>query len=560
MTRGRIAAIAALSFMLGLVAHGLFIRGVTEPPQGAGSNDGLPETRQQGLGNYRMEAGIADAEARRWFDQGLTLAYGFNHDAAARAFLKAAHLDPECGMCWWGAALVLGPHLNAGMNPDNSEPAWHRLRQAQALAPRMRERERAYVTALSARYSDNPQADRARLDLAYAQAMRSLVARYPDDVDARTLLAEALMNLHPWDFHDRSGEPRSWTHEIVALLEQVMRAKPDHPGANHYYIHAVEASRKPERALDSARRLDKLAPGAGHLVHMSSHIYMRTGRYHEASQANERAIAADRRYLDLCRPKPGIYVQGYVPHNHHFLYASSMMEGNSAGAIAAADEVARQMDLERSRQPGYVALQHYWVTPYLARARFGIWDALLAEPPPPADLPYPTAIWHYAHGMALLRSGRIGEARRDLEGLATIAAHPDMERQSVWDINSFAALLRVAERQLAGEIALARGDHEAALEALRAAVVHQDELAYDEPAAWYMPARQALGAALLELGRAEDAQAVFEQDLARNRENGWSLHGLVSALQAQQRPAREAQARLQSAWKHADVELGAARY
>ncbi len=561
MTRGRIVAVAVLSFVLGLLAHAVFPqRGVDAARARAAAAGELPIELLPGLGSWRMEAGIRDAETRRWFDQGLVLAYGFNHDAASRAFLKAAELDPRCGMCWWGAALVLGPHLNAGMPTENGARAWMRLQQAQRLAPGLREHERAYIAALSARYSENAEGDRARLDEAYARAMRELVAKYPQDVDARTLLAEALMDLHPWDFYGRDGEPRPWTGEIVGLLEQVLRQSPDHPGANHLYIHALEASRTPARALESARRLHTLAPGAGHLVHMPSHIYMRTGRYHEATEANLRAVSADRTYLDLCGATTGIYPQGYVPHNHHFLYASAMMEGDSKRALAAADEVARQMDLERSREPGYVALQHYWVTPYLARVRFGHWTELLAQEPPPADLPYPTAIWHYAHGMALLRTGRLLDARRDLEGLATIAAHPDMEHQSVWDINSFASLLHVAERQFAGELALARGENDAAIAALRGAVAQEDALNYDEPAAWYMPVRQALGAALLQAGRAEEAQAVFEEDLQRNPDNGWSLWGLVSALAAQHRPVEETRARFQAAWKYADVKLEAARF
>jgi tetratricopeptide (TPR) repeat protein len=557
MSRSRITAVAVVSFTLGVFVYGLLQR---PDRTSIASTDAPSAELLPGLGTYRMDAGIKDAGARRWFDQGLVLAYGFNHDAAGRAFLKGAELDPDCGMCWWGAAMVLGPHLNAGMATENAARAWMRLQQAQLLAPRMRARERAFIAALAARYAESPPLDRGPLDEAYVRAMRDLVAKYPADIDARTLLAEALMDLHPWDLYDRTGEPRPWTGEIVALLEQVLREKPDHPGANHFYIHAIEASRAPERGLEAARRLQNLAPGAGHLVHMSSHIYMRTGHYHEATEANLRAIEADVRYLDLCRAASGTYPQGYVPHNHHFLYASSMMEGSSVRAIAAADEVARRMDLERSRQPGYVALQHYWVTRYLARVRFGHWAELLAEPPPPADLPYPTAVWHYAHGMALLRGGRIAEAQRDLEGLATIAAHPDLALQSVWGINSFAALLGLAESQFAGEIALARGHHDAAIAALQSAVEREDALSYDEPSPWYMPARQALGAALLEAGHAERAQTVFEEDLRRNEENGWSLFGLVAALEAQRRPAEEARARLQAAWKHADVKLTAARF
>ncbi|MGH8516394.1 MAG: hypothetical protein ACREUE_02935, partial [Panacagrimonas sp.] len=403
----RIAAVALSAFILGLLAWAGWQR--QHQAGDAGEIESVEIARLEGLGDYRMPVRVATQDARAWFDQGLMLAYAFNHDAAARSFQKAAELDPRCAMCWWGAALVLGPHLNAAMDPANAPLAYERVRRASGLARAGRERD--FIDALAQRYAAVPaRADRHALDQSYAQAMRDLVARHPHDVDARVLLAEALMDLHPWNFHDRAGAPRPWTGEIVALLEGVLRKAPDHPGANHLYIHALEASRTPERALKAARRLHDLVPGAGHLVHMSSHIYLRTGRYHEASEANRRAIAADARTLALCGNPAGLYRDGYVPHNHHFLYASSMLEGASHQAIEAAQEVARRMDLSKSRQPGYEALQHYWITPYLARVRFGQWDELAELPPPPADLPYPTAIWHYARGMALLRLGRTDQA------------------------------------------------------------------------------------------------------------------------------------------------------
>lgn len=552
---GRVAVVAIGAFVLAVLAwFGWQQRERSEAP----SADAIGVARLEGLGAYRMPVRVATPEARAWFDQGMVLAYAFNHDAAARSFLKAAELDPRCAMCWWGAALVLGPHLNAAMDPDDAPLALERVRRAASLAKEGRERD--FIEALSRRYSASAADDRAQLDEGYAQAMREMVARHPKDLDARVLLAEALMDLHPWNFHDRAGDARPWTAEIVALLEGVLRDAPDHPGANHLYIHVVEASRRPERALEAAHRLRDLVPGAGHLVHMSSHIYLRTGRYHEASEANLRAIAADGRTMAACGNPPGIYRDGYVPHNHHFLYASSMMEGASRQAIDAADEVARRMDLERSRRPGYEALQHYWVTPYLARVRFGRWDELVGLPPPPADLPYPTAIWHYARGMGLLRLGRLDEAGKALQGLATIASHPHMDQARMWGLNSLGAILRVAERQLRGEIAAARGEHAQAIEALREAVALQDRFDYDEPEPWYMPVRQALGAVLLAAGRANEAQSVYEEDLKRHPDNGWSLFGRLQALEAQRRPAHEARARLQAAWRHADVQLTASRF
>lgn len=524
------------------------------------ASEAVSAARLPGLGAHRMKVGIADDEARAWFDQGLALSYAFNHDAASRAFLKAAEHDPECAMCWWGAALVLGPHLNAGMDAADVLPAWDRLKEAQRLAPLAGEREQAFIAALATRYARDAGVERKTLDEAYAQAMREVAARYPDDVDARTLYAEALMNLHPWDFYDDQGRYKTWTAEIVATLERVLADAPEHPGANHLYIHAVEASATPERALAAARRLETLAPGAGHLVHMSSHIYMRTGHYHEASEANRRAIDADLKYLELCRPGDSLYARGYVPHNHHFLYASSMMEGRSAQAIAAAEEVARRLDLDRSRRPGYAALQHYWITPMLARVRFGRWAELIEMPAPPADLPYPNAIWHYARGMALLREGLVEDAVNEHRALAALADHPDMARLTIWDINRFADILRIAERVLSGEIAAAEGQTARAVAQLREAVALEDALRYDEPTPWYFPVRQSLGAVLLAAGRAGEAQAVYEEDLRHHPKNGWSLFGLVSALEAQRRPAQEARALLEAAWKHADVILGASRF
>lgn len=519
----------------------------------------------QGLGDHHFEITATHPEAQRWFDQGLVLTYGFNHDAAARSFLKATEFDPDCAMCWWGAALVLGPHVNAGMDPSAHAPAWERLRRALDAAPRASEREQAYITALAQRYTADPPPDRRPLDEAYALAMRELIARYPGDLDARTLFAEALMNLHPWDFYSRDGSARPWTPEIVAVLERVLLDDSEHPGANHYYIHAIEASATPERGLEAARRLDRLVPAAGHLLHMPAHIYMRTGRYREASEASLRGIQADRDYLALCRPGSGIYPQGYVPHNFHFLYASSLMEGNSARALEAASEIAKRMDLDQSRQPGYAALQHYWVSPYLARLRFGRWNEVLAEPPPPADLVYPTAIWRYARGLAQVRQNRpdgpdAAEAER-IE-LARALADPALADASMWGLNRLVDILTVAERTLAGEIAAARGDYAFAVDTLKEAVESEAHLNYDEPPAWYFPVRHALGAVLLQAGRAAEAEQVYLADLTRNRENGWALFGLTQALRAQGRvdEADKAEARFKAAWAHADVTLTASRF
>lgn len=553
-----IAWVAAGFFLLGVVAY-LALRGPAPPSEvPALTLDPGAESPLADLGSYSADFTVTDAQARRWFDQALVLAYGFNHDAAGRAFLKAAELDATCAMCWWGAALVLGPHLNAGMDPADYPQAWARIQRAQQLAGAVSDRERAYIAALTTRYAPTAPPDRTALDQAYADAMRSLIARYPRDLDARTLFAESLMNLHPWDLYDRQGRPREWTHEIVAVLERVLQDHPEHPGANHLYIHAVEASTQPERALDAARRLESLAPDAGHLVHMASHIYLRTGHYHEATLANLRAIDADLRYLERCRPEPGLYTRGYIPHNHHFLFASSLMEGHAQRALAAADEVAARTDLERSRQPGYLGLQHYWAARYFARVRFGRWGDIMAEPMP--DLPYPAALLRYARGMAQLRQGRLEAARGELQALRELAALPEMSEASIWGLHSVPSLLQIAERILSGEIAAAAGQWAAAIDALEAAVATESGLAYDEPPAWPIPARHNLGAVLLESGKFAAAEAVYEADLRQHPENGWALFGLMQAQRSQRKPATEIEERLQYAWRHADVDLTASRF
>lgn len=546
-------ALAAVCFLLGVGLYALGLRpgGGKAPDVGGGTAGAVGVLAD--LGGYAGDFTVTDPEARRWFDQGLVLAYAFNHEAASRAFLRAADLDPACAMCWWGAALVLGPHINAGMDPADYGQAWIRIGHARRLAGAVSGRERAYIEALALRYAPTAPADRSDLDRAYAQAMRDLAERYPQDVDARTLFAEALMNLHPWDLYDRQGRPREWTHEIVAILEGVLKDRADHPGANHLYIHAVEASAQPQRGLDAARRLERLAPDAGHLLHMASHIYLRTGRYHEATQANLRAIAADQRYLERCEPGRGLYVDGYLPHNHHFLFASSLMEGNSAQALTAAAEVASRMNLERSRQPEYLGLQHYWAAPYFARIRFGRWGELMAEPVP--DLAYPAVLLRYARGLSQLRQGRLETARQELDALREAARDPALQGASLWGLHPVATLLKMAEHLLEGEIAAAAGRWTSAQESMQRALELEATLVYDEPPAWPIPVRHSLGGILLRAGKAAEAEAVFEADLRRFPENGWALFGLKRALRAQNKPAEDVERRLAAAWVHADVEL-----
>jgi tetratricopeptide (TPR) repeat protein len=518
-------------------------------------------TLLEGLGNYSMPITSDKPEAQRWFDQGLMLTYGFNHDAAERSFLKATELDPECAMCWWGAALVLGPHVNAGMEPANNPKAWDRLQRAKKLASTANKREQAYIQALSARYAENPPQDRRPLDEAYATAMATLVQQYPDDLDAATLHSESMMNLQPWDYWDAAGNPKGNTANVVTQLESVLKRNEDHAGALHLYVHAVEASNEPERGVVAADRLRELIPGSGHLVHMPAHIYARVGRYHDAVVANQKAIAADDAYLATCRPQPGVYPLGYVPHNHHFLWFAATMEGAGAIAVEAAKATgARTSDPKLMRTPGFEAMQVFALSPLFANVRFGRWQDVESTPRPEDDLPYMIAMWHYAQGIAAVRQKKLEEAKRHQEAVVAATRDPAIEKMKVWDRYSVIHGVQIAERILTAEVAREQKDYATATNALKEAVTLEDSIPYDEPPGWHAPVRQTLGAVLLQAGKPADAEAVFKEELRRNPENGWSLFGLEQSLKAQGRKkeASDVAERFKRAWTNADVELNVA--
>lgn len=515
----------------------------------------------QGLGNHQFPVTSSHPEVQRWFNQGLMLTFGFNHDAAERSFLKATELDPACAMCWWGASLVLGPHVNAGMEPADNADAWNRLQKARDLAPKASEREQAFITALSARYAEQPPENRRTLDEAYAAATGELVKQRPDDLDAAVFHAEALMDLQPWDYYDEKLQPKGHTAEVVQTLESVLARNPDHAGALHLYVHAVEASADPQRGADAADRLRELVPGSGHLVHMPAHIYARVGRWHDAVIANQRAIEADDAYLAICRGNTqGVYPLGYVPHNHHFLWFAASMEGSSALAKSSALTTAERTNLQDlMRQPGFAGLQHYWLTPWFERVRFGRWDEISAADNPAADLPYVTAIWHYARGMADVRQNRLDQAAEHLAALRPLANDPAMEKLMVWDRYPLSHSARIAERTLSAELSAARGERAEAIAALREAVLIEDSIPYDEPPGWHAPVRHSLGAILLDAGQATDAEAIYREELLRNPGNGWSLFGLAQSLKAQGKPATETEEQFKLAWKNADIELKSSR-
>lgn len=519
-------------------------------------------TLLDGLGDYSRKITTESEEAQRWFDQALMLTWGFNHQAAERSFLQAIAVDPECAMCWWGAALVLGPHVNAGMDPSNNAAAWERLQTARRLAESAEPWEQAWIDALSARYEESPGDDRTALDQAYANAMKRVVNTYPDDIDAATFYAEAMMNLQPWNYWTDEGEPVGETLRIVEVLEGIIDRNPDHAGALHLYIHAVEASDEPERGVAAADRLRTLIPGSGHLVHMPAHIYARVGRWHDAVIANRRAIEADDAYLAACRPGPGIYPLGYVPHNHHFLWFAATMAGEQEVAMAAAASTReRTSDPDLMRTPGFEPMQNFALTPLFARVRFGRWDELLAMPEPADDLPYMVAMWDYGRGLAALRTGNFEAANRHHTRLAEFAISPTIEAMTAWDRYSLIHGVRIAERTLAAALAWHSGELDKATRAMNEAIAIEDELPYDEPPAWHHPGRQVLGAILLDAGRAEEAENAYRAELRRNPQNGWSLKGLEQALAAQGRDdeARAVAERFERAWAHADFELDSTR-
>ena len=532
---------------------------------GSATTQGTPEAKGAklpelltGLGDHRRPITTSSTEAQLYFDQGLALIYGFNHDAAIRAFDQALVLDPACAMCAWGKATALGPNINLPLGPAAAEDAYAAGQLALSLSKHATPVEQELIRAVAARYTPTYSADRAALDLQYANAMREVHAHFPEDVDVAVLTAEALMNLYPWSYWTADRKPKQYTAELVALLEWAMQTEPTHIGANHYYIHAMEEY-FPEKAEPAADRLRTLAPDAGHLVHMPGHIYYRVGRYKDAATVNVSAIASDEAYFARCRPGD-FYRAAYYPHNIHFLWAAAATEGQSVEAIATARNLAAKVEEFHQELP---MVEEFLAIPGLTLVRFGRWDAVLGEPAPPEGRPYQGAMWHYARGVAFARTGRAKEAQAELVIVqAAVKSKANAELMLAGNTASAAALLAIAEAHLEGELAASQGNLSAALPALERAVALQDALIYMEPPPFYFPTRQALGAVLLEGGRAKQAEAVYRRDLREWPKNGWSLFGLSHALLAQKKSDQAAWADegFQRAWARADVKLVASRF
>ena len=513
----------------------------------------------EGLGTFHRQV-TASPEAQRYFDQGMRFLWAFNHDEATRSFAKGAEVDPTCASCYWGVALTVGPNYNVpAMAASRARVAFEALRQAQANAAHASAVEQALIEALAARYPNAQPLDPSNLTpvlTAYAGAMRQVAGRFPDDLDVQTLCAESEMNVHAWKLWTPEGRPVEGTPEIEARLEAVLRRDPNHPGANHYYIHTMEASPEPGKAIAAAQRLTGMMPAAGHLEHMPAHIMQRVGRYEDAAAANRRGVAADQAYFNSTAA-PDYYAM-YLAHNYSFLAFSAAMEGRKAEALAAVQSVAQSVPVDMVLAMG----DSGWnLTPqYAALVRFGLWDELIALEAPDKRAPGLTAGWLYGRGVALAARGRIADAQQALNELAALAAAAPAD--SMAGFNRLSDILAVAQPIVAARIAATGGRTDEAIADLQRAVAAEDRLAYDEPADWYFPARHLLGAELLIAGRAAQAERVYREDLRHNPANGWALHGLTQALRAEGRTkAAAASAReFAAAWKNADVRLPASAF
>ena len=515
-----------------------------------------------GMGDHTHPITTNNKYVQRYFDQGLTIDFAFNHAESARSFRAGQTLDPNCAMCFWGEALALGPNINVTSNgsvimaDQERLAAYEAIQKAVSLKNKVSEKERDFIDALATRYNGDTASPRGPLDLAYAEAMRELSNKYPEDDDAASLFAESLMNTMPWDYWIDADSPKPLTVEAIETLEKVMARNPRHPMALHLYIHAVESSSQPERAEAAADILLDLVPGAGHLVHMPSHIYWRVGRYADASESNIMAAAVDEAYIAACNAQ-GFYPAAYYPHNIHFLWASSSMEGRSEIAIEAGEKVAKNVRLEMIDQ--FPGVEFFKTVPMLSLVQFGLWDRVLELDPPAERLEYANAIWHYARSVAYSNKGNIESAQKEREMIESLKDTNDvLHLDSIYYPASM--LLEIADSLALGEIAISNNDYQSAIQYFANAVSVQDTLPYTEPPFWYYPTRLSLGKAYLLSDQADEAEAVFKENLKRYPRNGWALYGLIQALETQNKDSSMVQEQFDIIWQNADVELTSSRF
>jgi len=513
-----------------------------------------PATLMVGLGDLHHPVSTKSAPAQQFFDQGLRLIYAFNHDEAARSFRRAADLDPKLALAYWGIAEAVGPNYNDPASDERFAEAHNAIQKAVDLSSGASPAEQAYIQAMALRFPADPKADRRQAAEAYHDAMREVAKKFPDDLDAATLFAESGMNLHPWGLWHKDGTPEEGTNEIVATLESVLKRDPNHMGAIHYYIHTVEASESPQRALAAANKLAAMAPAAGHLVHMPAHVYIRTGDYASAVKTNQAAALADQTYIKNSGAQ-GLYPMMYYSHNLHFIAMCSAMNGDYAEAKRGGDKLAAHVAPFVKDMP---PLEGFMTIPMAVDVRFHKWDAILKMPQPSADMQITTVFWHFARGMALAATGKVSDAEVEYKAVA------DAEQKTPEDVvfampvnNKAKDVLKIAREVLGAKIALAKKDNASAITQLQDAVSVQDTLKYNEPEDWFFPVRESLGAALLMNGDAAGAEKVFREDLDRHPRNPRSLFGLEQALKAQQRDydAGFVQKQFRASWKGGPVAL-----
>ena len=549
-----LAAILGLLFSLG--AHAMIHdpRAIDADPATA---DAPIAPRLEGLGNHSFTVSTDNADSQYFFNQGLRLTYGFNHSEALRSFKEAVRLDPDNAMAYWGWALVLGPNLNLPMQAAVAPQAFEAVNEAMLQRDKVTQRERDYIEALARRYAPVAPQDRSSLDQAYAAAMQTLHEKYPEDLDAATLYAAALMNLSPWNYWHKDGSPRENTDTLLAALRYVVQRNPVHPGALHYHIHAVEAVH-PREGEASADALQPLMPGAGHMVHMPSHIYMRVGRYAEAYDANRRASDADSAYIAQCNAQ-GIYPLNYYPHNLHFMVWAAMFQGRSQAALAGAREVESKIPVDMNGN-AFGAFETFLSQPLYVMVRFGLWDKVLAEKQPAPGNQFQLGVWHYARAMALSNTGKLDDAGRELEALEALRG--TMSDEYFIGFGTAPKLLRIAGLVAAGDVAANRGNVDEAINLLSRAVRLEDSLLYNEPPDWYFPTRHVLGALLLQGGYADEAEVIYWEDLRKNPANGFSLLGLSQAQAAagNKAGAEATRQQFETAWAKADKQLASSRF
>ena len=520
------------------------------PPSQPTTQAGAATPLYDNLGSLHHAITTRSPVAQQYFDQGLRLTYGFNHDEAVKSFKEGVRQDSTCAMCYWGIAYALGPNINLPMDTSAARPAYEAIKQALRYASRVTPKERAYIEALTKRYSAAPSNNRAPLDSAWAIAIGQVSSRYPADDDAAALHGEALMDLRPWNYWTNGGTPKApSTLEALRVLEPVVKRHPGHPGACHYYIHAIEASNDAAKALACAELLGKAMPGAGHLVHMPTHIYIRLGKWDIAADRNVHAVHADEQYISERQPS-GVYPMAYYPHNYHMMWYALNMLGRSDDALKAARGVVKNVPVEVVRQAP--PLEYFSPTVLYTLARFSRWEEILRQPGPAKDLRYTTGVWHYVRGLAYTGKNSLDSAAAERGKLLAIAKQ--IPTDAAANLNSVQSLLTIARDHLDGEMAAKKGRSAEATKHLRNAIIGEDELTYDEPPPWYLPIRQRLGMVLLEAGKPMDAEKVFREDLVRRPENGWSLRGLSQSLKAQNkvREAADVDARFRKAWQKAD--------